>query len=597
MVRKTNMIIAAIIAFAMMALTGCPEADLSNVGATVGVDSLSAPTITTSEVRENSVYLSWTPVNNASYYVISRAEKNDKGKFVKEIAVGTQYAPYNSFIDYVKLDMSSIANDKTYQYRVVAYSGKTSLDGSEAKLKVDVTGLKAKGEKVAAAENVTAEYNNGTVKISFDKADNLSAKVTYTFAVEGLPEWDGYTLFGSNTASNNGNGVYQKNTQYINDDYPIFAGAKLAYTITTSWTDGYYAANTVTGTFDVPSTDIPTPIFNYVSGTDDGIQITFNASTSVYKDATFKLYRAEIVEGSRTYSEVTSTFDKTEPNECDQYATYTTYTYLDESVDTGKSYQYVLTGTIGDKALKYQSGAIRNATYNPYSDFDNDDFESASNFQVLNHGDGTVDLSWEMLDGWTYSIERCLYYDLTLFEIHGDEETEVVKDIVTLPINNVKVYRDKPAKTEDQNYCYKYTLIGTKDGVTRKYTNDEKIVWFEKFNRAVLNVLANSDVTTDISVTLSSLYDYKTLKFYRAEVDYSGDKYITEYQDITTAVGNFDATSDAYHSNPKDDSLIYRYKDKDASKKKGKYYKYNVKVTYKGEDIDVGTRTVQIPNN
>ncbi len=596
MVRKTNMIIAAIIAFAMMALTGCPEADLSNVGATVGVDSLSAPTITTSEVRENSVYLSWTPVNNANSYVISRAEKNEKGKFVKEIAVGTQYAPYNSFIDYVKLDMSSIANDKTYQYRVVAYSGKTSLDGSEAKLKVDVTGLKAKGEKVAAAENVTAEYNNGTVKISFDKADNLSAKVTYTFAVEGLPEWDGYTLFGSNTASNNGNGVYQKNTQYINDDYPIFAGAKLAYTITTSWTDGYYAANTVTGTFDVPSTDIPTPSFNYVSGT-DGIQITFNASTSVYKDATFKLYRAEIVEGSRTYSEVTSTFDKTEPNECDQYVTYTTYTYLDESVDTGKSYQYVLTGTIGDKALKYQSDAKRNATYNPYSDFDNDAFKYASNFQVLDHSDGTVDLSWEMLDGWTYSIERCLYYYNESYGDydHGDEESEIVKDIVTLPINNVKVYRDKPAKTEDQNYCYKYTLIGTKDGVTRKYTSDVEVSNWDTPNFTAMSIAPPSDVTADIYVVLSSQYDYKTLKFYRAEVSNStGNQYITEYQDITTAVGNFDATSDYYMGIV----LQYRYKDKDASKKKGKYYKYNVKVTYKGEDIDVGTpRTVQIPNN
>lgn len=568
MVRKTNLIIAAIIAFAMMALTGCPQADLSNVGATVGLESIDAPVIT-DQTFDGGIILGWAPVKDASAYYIYRAENTKKG-YKADQFVTAMPATQNWLVDMPSLNSNSIKDGVKYRYRVVAKSAHQLKSDSEATKTVKAV-LKPQGSQVAKAENVKVTFENDEIKFTFDKPDYLNAEVRYTFDVEGL-EWDGNTIFGTESADDWGESYYGDcEVKYL----PAIGGAVLKYTITTKWGDKYYAENTVEGTATVPAADITVPTitcYDVANEYANYIAISFEDTVG----GTYKLYRAVEGEGAYKFAELTDDFTIETQYECQNNDSTISYSYVDTNVENGKSYIYVLTGTVDSKAMVYQDGAKKIVTHNTYSDTYDNVF--APNFSVSHtKNDGTVDISFNVQEGWSYKIERCLIGT----GVH--DETPVTVGTVEGKINGVKHVKDTITKSA-YGLQYKYTLIAEKNGV-KKYVSEyeHRVTYAEAYVYTLFDDLYLSreyplfDGTVDINFSVTP--QFTNFKFYRAEVEslYS-DKYITEFSDITSSVV-YDSSSDwtSYKE--------YTYKDKTA--KADKYYRYDIKATYKGETVDI----------
>ncbi len=583
MVRKTNLIIAAIIAFAMMALTGCPQADLSNVGATVGIESIDAPVIT-DQTFDGGIILSWAPVKDASAYYIYRAENTKKG-YKAEQALPPMPATSNWFVDMPSLDSNSIKDGVKYRYRVVAKSAHQLKSDSEATKTVKAV-LKPQGSQVAKAENVKVTFEDDEVKFTFDKPDYLNAEVKYTFDVDGL-EWDGNTIFGTNYATD-----WWSYDSYEGDcevgNIPAIGGAKLKYTITTKWGDKYYAENTVEGTVTVPAADVKVPSIYAVNVSDKNlVRIQFVDTVG----GTYKLYRALNGEAVYNFAELTDDFSVSpEQYECSGSTPYHMYTYEDNDVEDGKSYTYVLTGTVDGKAMAYQEtednyffggvelstkAVVNHSSYNDYNDFN-------PSFSVSHtKNDGTVDISFNVQEGWSYRILRCLIDD---YDEDVEDENEITVGSIEGKINGVKHIKDTITKSAN-GLQYKYTLIAEKNGV-KKYVSDEyehRVTYAEAsvytrfYNLYLTREYPLFDGTVDINFSVTP--QFTNFKFYRAEVEslYS-NKYITEFSDITSSVV-YDSSSD--YTSYKE----YIYKDKTA--KADKYYRYDIKATYKGETVDI----------
>ncbi len=576
MVKKSTMWIAVImIMAAMMALTGCPETDLSNVGATVSIESLSAPKITDTAI-EGGLRLSWTAVKNARGYDVYRAEQNDKGKFTDFVYLNSVDAPANSYDDIVSLNENSIAN-KTYQYKVTAKTDKATLSDNTGTTKaITVSGIKAKGEKVAAATNIKAEVEGNKLTVTYDVLPDYvsasKAEFRYT-SVTGLSEAELNGMFQTYSMNKSGSKFYRNSISNV-----TFPG-KWTATVTTSWTNGYFADNTATAEFEVQSAGVQVPDYD--------VDEYYGESYINFEDtygAEYTLYRAEVKEDQVLAFTAIASGDKWTKYES-QYICQTDspidYTFFDDTAERGKSYRYVLAGTIGGKAMEYNG--YRDITIEEGPDWN-------PNFQVYSYGDGTVDLSWTVNEGWTYSIQRCL--------ISGTDHTEdsviVLADAdVAGKINNVKVYEDHIAKTPDQTSNYKYTLIGTKDGYTRK-TNSQSINPYYTTLNGFSFSASKDDGTTDVTIAIMASSHYSDqFSFYRAEMKVDGTiynpetdqdepnyKYVTEFEQINLGAA-VDVTTDAYGMKG---VKMWHYKDTSA-KTSGRAYRYAVKSATNGEDV------------
>lgn len=579
MVKKSTMWIAVImIMAAIMALTGCPEADLSNVGATVSIESVSAPKITDTAI-EGGLRLSWTAVKNARGYDVYRAEQNDKGKFTDFVYLNSVDAPANSYDDIVSLNENSIAN-KTYQYKVTAKTDKSTLSDNTGTTKaITVSGIKAKGEKVAAATNIKAEVVGNKLTVTFDALpDHVNAaKAEYRYtSVTGLPEAELNVLFPTTTMNK------RNSTEFYKNSFATMVG-KWTVTVTTSWEKGsYYADNTATAEFEVQSAGVACPGF-YADDIANGISIQFTD----YLGAEYTLYRAEEKEDQvYAFTAVASgtQWIKGTTNICEDARSYTPYYFVDETAERDKTYMYVLTGKIGDKALEYDEEeeydnilgervCVKQTASHWYGP------TWTPNFQAYSSNDGTVDLSWTVEEGWTYSIQRCLVSDTD----HTEDPVIVLADAdVAGKINNVKVYVDHIEKTPDRTSYYKYTLIGTKDGYTRK-TNSQSISPYYSAEYGFSFSASKDDGTTDVTITIMASSHYsEQFTFYRAEMkNDSGDyKYVTEFEQINLGAA-VDVTTDAYGMKG---VKMWHYKDTSA-KTSGRAYRYAVKTATNGKDV------------
>ncbi len=580
MVKKSTMWIAVImIMAAMMALTGCPEADLSNVGATVSIESLSAPQITDTAI-EGGLRLSWTAVKNARGYDVYRAEQNDKGKFTDFVYLDSVSAPVNSYDDIVSLNNNSIAN-KTYQYKVTAKTDKSTLSDNTGTTKaITVSGIKAKGEKVAAATNIKAEVEGNKLTVTCDVAEHVTAtKAEYRYtSVTGLPEAELNVLFPTTTMDK------RNSTEFYKNSFATMVG-KWTVTVTTSWEKGsYYADNTATAEFEVQSAGVRCPGF-YADDIANGIRIQFTD----YLGAEYTLYRAEEKEDQvYTFTAVASgtQWIKGTTNICEDARSYTPYYFVDETAERDKTYMYVLTGKIGDKALEYDEEEEYDNILAEWvrvkqtaSHWNGPTWTPA--FQAYSSNDGTVDLSWTVEEGWTYSIQRCLISNTD----HTEDPVIVLADAdVAGKINNVKVYVDHIAKTPDQNSYYKYTLIGTKDGYTSKTSKTITTYYNTYMYFDFVNITRNFDNTIDITVRASSQYSDQ-FTFYRAEMEYDNNdytyKYVTEFEQINLGAA-VDVTTDTTYGAAYAGKR-WTYQDKSA-KTSGRAYKYVVKSVVDGKD-------------
>ncbi|MBP5707077.1 MAG: hypothetical protein J6W76_07305, partial [Spirochaetales bacterium] len=554
--------------------------------------SLAAPEIT-GKAFDGVNYVTWKPVKNATGYRIYR-----DNRYLGTVAYNSGNLEY---LDYASLStmIDSIKNGQTYTYTVVATgvqasrgtNTSTSNNTDFVMTSADILGDSAASvtitakvpevfSKVEAAKKVNVKYNGSIVGAYFEKPFYLPAGVSFAHAETGsnvdvfsylaqrmtrnTATYDPYATpipIGTEGADGNYSYTYymtQASNQYVWT--PAYAG-KYKYQIITAWPNAFYNNNTdVSGDIEIPALNANAPeILAYDKV--DGILIRFKDTIG----AEYTLYRAEEQNSNTAYaftSIVTGSAWDPYKTTCEGVNT-TQYSYLDKTVEYGKKYVYLLTGTKDGKALSFNSMKPAVA----YQDH-NTNFDMGAQFAAFNNN-GTVELSWKVKEGITYKVLKCTYTAAgghTESYVKYNDSEEIKFTSANMPKLGVFVMTDTIEK--NTSVGYRYTLIGT---------NESKSVSQDKDTNMIIHGTASQQYTLDsiygidtedkahggfnglqdkiyVEITAPNTLDMANAKFYRAEVapdnkeTYAGDnaiftalstnyhaEYVTPYTEVTLA--------------------------------------------------------------
>lgn len=489
--------VVLMIAFSIALIpTACTEEVVTNDSTSVSNSltpaSLAAPEIT-GKAFDGVNYITWKPVKNATGYRLYRDNvwiQDYSTKLDLSDPLNPIYPDDLKYYDYASLssEIESIKDGQSYTYTVVATGVQASRGtNTSASNNTDfvMTDADILGDSIAsvtitakvpevfstveAAKKVNVKYNGSIVGAYFEKPSYLFAGVSFAHVETGAnvdvftylaqrmtrdaTVYDPYatpTPIGNEGAD--GNYTYRLYMTKAANQYvwtPAYAG-KYKYQIITAWPNAFYNNNTdVSGDVEIPALNVDAPeILAYDEA--DGILIRFKDTIG----AEYTLYRAE-EQNSNTAYEFTSLVTGSAWN---PYKTIcggddTEYRYLDKTVEYGKKYVYLLTGTKDGKALSFNSSkpAVAYQTHTTGFNWD-------PQFAAFNNN-GTVELSWNVQEGITYKVLKCTYASNTA-TTHTEEylNNGAVINVGT-PTLGVFVMTDTITKLPGTGY-YKYTLIG-----------------------------------------------------------------------------------------------------------------------------------------
>ncbi|MDR2393837.1 MAG: hypothetical protein LBD93_06760 [Treponema sp.] len=456
-------------------LTSCEQPQFSSE--VYPTTSLEKPVVS-AQSWNGAVVLSWTPVANAGSYKVVR--KDNETNLTSDVSpLGTLHA-----VD--KMGFSSTLKDGgSYTYTVEAVSAdasdKTLLVNSVSNPVTVSATIPARSPTIVAAPSADAvtvgpyvdeastpdtEYLEVYWNVGSD-LENKKEELLYSYKVE-YSYGDGQVLpFSYDNEDLPNLGPYSKHVKF-----PL-VGGESTVKITASWdSDNYYAPASVS----IPYTGAPTLLpavssLNVDSTPADGsLTLTWSAVTGA---TGYDVYKAEITSGGPSGNSFINnisqlngaTIGEYETVSADSYQNGTTVYVTDSGYDSSKKWLYIVIAKNESARSSKPALYVRDKTdssinvsfsISPVKDID---------------GNWVVSVFWTKKEGVSYKLSRApVEVDSsspsmvtkvgTYVEIAQDNLTDNGKEVIYLD-------QDLPVAQS-----YRYLLVGTKDGNTKKVTQD-----------------------------------------------------------------------------------------------------------------------------